>query len=73
MSLVPRHPSLTREETVVMSTKERICLRCGYAFLSAGPWNRICERCAQYTPTTGIRLSVHIDVETAQSDGGKDT
>ena len=25
----------------------RICLRCGKAFASDGPWNRICDGCIQ--------------------------
>jgi len=27
--------------------KPRTCLKCGQRFLSEGPWNRICRKCAE--------------------------
>ena len=36
--------------------KPRTCLRCGREFMSAGPWNRRCERCERrddYLPRGG--------------------
>jgi hypothetical protein len=58
-----------RRRTVLLEQKggphvaPRVCLACNRPFLSEGPWNRICPRCAERNSVVAPRaIGAHIGV-----------
>ena len=55
-----RHERRVREETRPSTAKRRPCLgHCGGTFMSEGPWNRVCPKCAVLNERQGSIREVH--------------